>query len=652
VNAYLPDTVAIEFIVPALIEEITLMLAAVPDGSVAAAPTAPLWRWAQWPGPVSQLIARHAAADARLRALRAAATAGTAIPAQLLFSAEVLDRPRARWPELFTEGHTGCSPAATAAALAWTGSSPQAVIEYLAASRADGDGGALAHFLPMATFERSWIVANLARLGLPVGDPLAGQLAAYFTGLLRAGAVPMGPGLPADADITAVMLFALHSLGAHPDPGCLLDFEREHAFVNYPSERTASTTTNAHVLEALTAWCRRSWCAIPTWHTGSTTTTGTFDKGGPLIDRGRELFGDSLTLCRHAQHRRQRGLVQPAFTKARLPGYAAVMTSAIGALADSWNTGDAMDVRAEMRAFTARVSVATLFGGSLSDADQQQALRDLSALLSGTNRRMFLPPSLAALPFPGNRSYNRARARLRQVLAQLIADYRRTGTDHGDALSMLLAAHGDGIPRLTDTEITDQLVILFTAGADTTANTLSWALYLLARHPEAERRLHQEVDVALAGWPATFADLGNLDFTGHVITETLRLYPAVPLATREVVADTELGGHPIAAGTILVLSPISLQYRPELFASPGQFDPARWSDVELSPLRRKALTPFGAGARKCIGDSFGMTMATLALASITARWTFTPLTAARVRPVLQAVLMPKNLRMVATARRG
>jgi cytochrome P450 len=376
----------------------------------------------------------------------------------------------------------------------------------------------------------------------------------------------------------------------------------------------------------------------------------TFDKGGPLIDRARELFGDNLAVCRHDQHRRQRALVQPAFTKARLPGYAAVMSGAIGTLADSWNTGDVVDVRTAMRAFTARVSVATLFGGSLSNADQQQALRDLSALLDGTNWRMFLPSSLATLPFPGNRSYNRARARLRQVLAQLIADYRRTGTDHGDALSMLLAAHDDGTPRLTDTEITDQVVILFTAGADTTANTLSWALHLLAGHPEAQRRLHQEVDTALAGWPATFADLGNLDFTGHVITETLRLYPAAPLATREVMADTELGGHPIAAGTVLVLSPISLHYRPDLFAAPGQFDPARWSDLEPSPPPRKALTPFGAGARKCIGDSFGMTMATLALASITARWTFTPLPATRVRPALRAVLMPKNLRMVATAR--
>jgi cytochrome P450 len=376
----------------------------------------------------------------------------------------------------------------------------------------------------------------------------------------------------------------------------------------------------------------------------------TFDKGGPLIDRGRELFGDSLAVCRHDQHRRQRRLVQPAFTKARLPGYAAVMTSVIGALTDSWNTGDVVDVRAEMRAFTSRVSAATLFAGSLSDADQQQALHDLSNLMTGTYRRMFLPPFLARLPFPGNRSYTRARARFRRVLAQLIAGYRDSGTDHGDALSMLLAAHDDGTPQLTDSEITDQVVILFTGGADTTANALSWALYLLAGHPEVEKRLHEEVDAALPGWPATFADLGNLGFTGHVIAEALRLYPPVPLATRAVRADTELGGHPIAAGTVLVLSPMSLQYRPELFAAPGHFDPARWSDPELSPLQRKAFTPFGGGARKCIGDTFGMTMAVLALASITARWTFTPLPATRVRPVLRTLLMPQDLRMTVTAR--
>jgi halimadienyl-diphosphate synthase len=269
----LPDTVAIEFIVPALIQEIMLTLAAVPlDATAASPPTAASPATAalrtQWLGPVSQLLTRHDPLHIRLQALRTAAAAGAPIPAQLLFSAEVLDRPPAQWPELFTEGHTGCSPAATAAALAWTGSPPQAAIDYLARAAGRGGSGALPHFLPMATFERSWIVANMARLGLRPGDPLAGQLAAYFTSVLENGAVPMGPGLPADADITSVMLFALHSLGGHADPGCLLDFEGEHAFVNYPSERTASTTTNAHILEALTAWCEASPGCDARYHSG------------------------------------------------------------------------------------------------------------------------------------------------------------------------------------------------------------------------------------------------------------------------------------------------------------------------------------------------------------------------------------------------
>jgi pentalenene oxygenase len=326
------------------------------------------------------------------------------------------------------------------------------------------------------------------------------------------------------------------------------------------------------------------------------------------------------------------------------------MTDKIGELTNSWEDGKVIAVRTEMRTFTSRVAAATMFAARMSEADQQQALQDLSTLLAGTYKRMFLPAYLTRIPTPGNRMYGRARMRFRRVLGELISDYRRTGADHGDALSMLLAAHTDGTPRLTDAEITDQVVILFVGGSDTTANALSWALYNLARHPDAERRLHAEVDTVLSGSAATLEDLERLTFTSQVVTETLRLYPPTPMVTRTVTADTDLGGYPISAGTTLVYSPLTVHHRSDLFADPEQFNPDRWTAPHLAGLPRGAFTPFGGGARKCIGDSFGMTMATLAVATIAARWRLELPPDANVRPILRTFLAPRDLRMTLRAR--
>ena len=375
----------------------------------------------------------------------------------------------------------------------------------------------------------------------------------------------------------------------------------------------------------------------------------TFDKGGPLVDRSRELFGDSLVICRHAQHRRQRRLIQPAFHKSRLPQYASAMTARIATITDCWEDGATVDVRTEMLALTSHVTVTTMFGATFSEADLEQMLGDLSILLAGTHKRMLLPKAISRIPTPGNRIYQRSRQRLRDTLGKLIGGYRDAGTDNGDALSILLAAQ-DANANFTDDEVIDQLVILFEGGADPTANTLSWALDLLGRHPEFERRLHNEVDEVLAGRSATFADLGALTWTAQIVTETLRLYSPVAMVTRIVTADTELGGHHIAEGSTLIYSALAVQHRPDLFIRPEEFDPDRWTPPGPD-LPRGALTPFGGGPRKCIGDSFGMTMATLALASIAAKWRLCTLPGAQVRPILRIFLGPRDLRMT-VHRRG
>ncbi|MCX4910122.1 cytochrome P450 [Streptomyces sp. NBC_00878] len=376
-----------------------------------------------------------------------------------------------------------------------------------------------------------------------------------------------------------------------------------------------------------------------------------FDKGGPLFDRVREAIGDGLTSCPHSSHRRLRRLAQPAFHPGRLPGYAQAMTLCIDQVTGSWREGQTIDVPAETMTITSKGTAATLFSNTLPPARLGQLLNDVTTIFDGFYQRMLLIPPLDRLPVPGNRAYLRARARLRDTCDQIIAQRRADGADHGDLLSALIAACDpeDGGRGMTDAEISDAILAFFLAGTETTASVLAWALDLLARHPEIEQRLHAEVDTVLGGAPATHVDLPRLTLTARIITETLRFSSPAWLLTRTVTVDTRLGGHLLPAGTSIAYSPYLIHHRPDLYDQPETFDPDRW-DGKRSQPPRPAFIPFGTGARKCIGDTFAMTQAILALATITARWRLQHLPRQQVRPALGAVLRPRELRMRATPR--
>jgi cytochrome P450 len=377
-----------------------------------------------------------------------------------------------------------------------------------------------------------------------------------------------------------------------------------------------------------------------------------FDRGGPFSGRGREMFGDGLVTCPYSRHRRQRRLAQPAFHPARLPGYARVMTRRIAEVTGSWRDGQILDVLPEMLTLTIGTVVETMSSGALPPAMLGTVLDDFGTVMAGSYKRTLMPPSLDKLPLFGNRRYDRARLRLRETIGRVVTERRASGVDHDDLLSMLLTANdpADG-QGLSDTEVTDQVLTFFFAGSETTAAAVAWAVHLIAQHPEVEHRLHTEVDAVLAGAPARFEDLPKLELTSRVVTETLRLYPPGWLFARITTTDTHLGGHPIPAGRTILYSPYLLHHRPDLYPDPGRFDPDRWIDGHPAQLPREALIPFGGGARKCIGDIFAVTEATLALATLAARWQLRLLPGRHVHLARSAVLRPRGLRMRATARR-
>ncbi|MBZ4321384.1 cytochrome P450 [Streptomyces sp. SCA2-4] len=384
----------------------------------------------------------------------------------------------------------------------------------------------------------------------------------------------------------------------------------------------------------------------------------TFDKGGPLYERIREVTGNGLASCPHSDHRGQRRLLQPAFHSGRMAAYAEVMSRQVRVTTGAWRDGGTVDAADEMLALSARIAVAAMFGAEADDARLAPLLDDFTTVVAGIPRRALVPPAADRLPTPGNRRYDRARSRLRGAIGRLIAGRADgapdAGADQGDLLSLLLSAGRDGPDgrALTDDEIADQLVTFFAAGTETSGSALAWALHLLGGHPEVARRLRAEVDAVLGDAPAaTLAHLPDLRLTAAVVNEALRLYPPAWLLTRTTTSDTRLGGHTLPAGTAVVYSAYLLHRRPDLFPDPERFDPDRWIAAPGAPAPpRTAFLPFGSGPRKCIGDVFALTEAALALAGVVADWDLRPAGGRRVRPAPRLVLSPHRLPMTTAAR--
>ena len=372
----------------------------------------------------------------------------------------------------------------------------------------------------------------------------------------------------------------------------------------------------------------------------------TFEKGGPLFDKAGEVLGNGLVNCPYGEHRRQRSLTQPAFHQARLPGYARTMADQCDAVTVPWRDGQVIHALPEMMGLTIGVSAATMFGTALPAVALNQILDDFAVVIDGIYVHMLLPSAFDRLPTPGNRRYQRARARLRHTIGQVIDGYRADGADHGDLLSMLVAARDTG-QSLSDAEIADQALTFLFGGTETTAALLTSALYLLARHPGIQRQLQHEVHTVLAGATPGYADLPRLELTGRILMETLRLYPPAWIITRTTTTDTRLGRHFIPAGTVIAYSPYLIHHRADLHADPDDFDPGRWS----SPRARDAFIPFGAGARKCIGDMFAITEATLVLACIARHWQVDFVPGMKVSPEPRATLAARRMRLRVTARK-
>jgi cytochrome P450 len=385
------------------------------------------------------------------------------------------------------------------------------------------------------------------------------------------------------------------------------------------------------------------------------TKAKSFEKSPGLRVLLHDLAGQGLFTSEGELWRRQRRLMAPIFTPGALGQYAEAMRATAARAADAMRPGASIDLARETTRIAMTVVGAALFGVDTFDETEGLGAALTTALgwVNGVLASPAIVPHVIALdltrglaarsggglrrwaermharfesPFliGGSRS-----AELRGAVAvvdhriqEMIGERRREGLGRADLLTRLLAARdADEGGTMTDTQVRDEVVTLFVAGHETTATSLAWALYLLARHPDVLARVVAEAD-AFGEGPIGHFEPERLDLTTRVFRETLRLYPPLMMFPRRSLEAVEIAGTTLPPRTLVFVSAYAQHRRADVWPEPDRFDPDRFLP-EVEALRPKgSYLPFSAGPRFCIGMHFAMMEGPIVLATLLRRLRF------------------------------
>jgi cytochrome P450 len=346
---------------------------------------------------------------------------------------------------------------------------------------------------------------------------------------------------------------------------------------------------------------------------------------GPLYSRLKPAIGEGLVTSEGEVWRRQRRLAQPTFSRERIASFATAMTERTGAMLDRWaapaGRGAPLDVHAEMMKLTLAILGDTVFGRDLS-RESDALTQAVTTAIEITNRRVYsLVPVPLSWPTPENRRYRRALATLDDIVHDMIAKKRAAPAASNDLLSMLMTARDDETgERMSDQQLRDEAMTMLIAGHETTALVLSFTWYLLSRHPDVERKLHDEVARVLGDRRPTSEDVPRLAYTTLVIHEVMRLYPPAWFIARRAINDDAIGPQRIPAGSAVLMVPYLTHRHPTYWENPEAFDPERFMPERVAGRPRFAYFPFAGGPRQCIGNNFAMMEAVLIAAMIVQRY--------------------------------
>jgi cytochrome P450 len=420
------------------------------------------------------------------------------------------------------------------------------------------------------------------------------------------------------------------------------------------------------------------------------------------VRRMKILLGEGLITSDDPIHIRQRRIVAPAFHRQRIAAYADEIVTSSDDHITGWKEGDTLDISAAMMSLSLQIVARTLFHTQVTD-DIRRINDEVNAIMEIYNFLIAFPRMEAVLdlpfpvPIPKINAFRRSRALLDEVVNRLIREHRASGEDQGDLLSMLISSRDEDGSALSDTQIRDEVLTIFLAGYETTANALAWTWYLLSQNPEAEAKLHAELDqvlgtstnapldgvsfraeaqraiaeeppfFAMPGQPRdqaseqpaaplqhrlpTLADYPSLRYTEQVFAESMRLYPPAWAMGRLSTQPVTLGPYRIPPGAHFFMSQYIVSRSPEFYPDPLRFDPDRFTPEAKAARPRFTYFPFGAGSRQCIGESFAWMEGVLAIATIASRWRMTYLGAAPPVPQAKITLRPRDPVMMRISRR-
>lgn len=337
----------------------------------------------------------------------------------------------------------------------------------------------------------------------------------------------------------------------------------------------------------------------------------------------RVLDGNGLVTSEGEFWVRQRRLAQPAFHRQRLVGLGRIMTDAAEGLVGRWRgrarAREPFDAEPDMMHLTLEIAGKALFSYNLRETAEISQAVDVAR--DHITWRMYHPFAPEWLPTPGNYRFRQARARLDRLVYGIISERRRSATDRGDLLSMLLQAQDEESgERMSDLQLRDEVMTMLMAGHESTAVSMAWVWHLLARHPEVQERLHAELDAVPGCHTVTPDDLHRLPYLRAVVDETLRLYPTAWALSRQAIGEDELLGRRLPAGGYVTLVLYFLHRHPEFWENPEQFDPDRFMPERAASRPKFAYLPFGGGPRGCIGLHFALMEAQLVLATVAQRF--------------------------------
>ncbi|SEO84805.1 cytochrome P450 [Nitrosovibrio sp. Nv6] len=355
------------------------------------------------------------------------------------------------------------------------------------------------------------------------------------------------------------------------------------------------------------------------------------------------VLGQGLVTSQGDLWQRQRQLMQPVFQRSNITALLPQIATAGSNMLDRWRKlgeGAEINLSREMMQLTLEVITQTMFSTSVLDKIEQIS-PSLDTLLRYASKTIVNPLTLPLyVPTPANQKFKQALGIIDGVIYGIIDQRRTTSCAHNDLLDKLLKASDDNSgEKMTDKQIRDEVITIFGAGHETTANLLSWTLYLLARHPDVLAKLRQELDGLLQGKIPDAEDLQQLVYTRAVLNESMRFRPPAAFILRRVNKDTEVDGYFLKAGRLAIFSIFNLHHHPDFWPQPEQFDPERFL---IPQNRRFSFMPFGTGERICIGSHFALLESLLLISMIVQHYDLQLLNTDEVEIEMAVTLRPKG----------